>query len=133
MIALDTNVLLRLLVQDTPAQTALAKRLLATAEEAGEPVLINDLVLAETTWTLASHYNATKDELLEMLRVLLDTASFVFDDRAVLQQAVDRYGSSAADFAEALIVAKNLARGAHSTLTFDRAMRTLPGAQWLKA
>lgn len=132
MIALDTHVLLRLLLGDAPAQAGIAQHAVEAAERAGEPVLINDLVLAETAWTLASRYGVDKDGLLSALHGLLDAGAFAFENRSALQQAVDLYAASAVDFPDALIATKNLALGAAATLSFDRAMRHLPGVRWLK-
>lgn len=131
MIALDTNVLLRLLMRDDPAQTGKAQRAIEAAEAAGDDVLVNDLVLAETIWTLGSHYGADKAALLRSLRGLLDTASFAFENRSVLVEAVGRFENSPADFPDCLIAAKNVALGAQPTLTFDRAMRALPAVRVL--
>jgi len=47
VIALDTNILIRLLVRDDPGQTALAERLLQEAADAGEQCFISDPVLCE--------------------------------------------------------------------------------------
>jgi len=131
VIAIDTNVLLRLLLRDAPAQAA-AQRAIETAEQAGDPVLVNDLVLAETVWTLSSRYDVGKDGVLQALRSLLDTGAFAFENRSTLQEAVDLFAASAVDFPDALIASRNLAMGARTTLSFDKAMRHLPGVQWLK-
>ena len=131
MIAIDTHVLLRLLTRDDAAQAGKAQRAIEAAEAAGDSVLVNDIVLAETLWTLASRYGTGKPDLLRSLRALLDTATFAFESRAVLVEAVDRYEVSAADFADCLIAAKNAALGAQPTLTFDRAMRELPAVRLL--
>lgn len=132
MIAIDTNVLLRLLMRDSPAQTAAAQRAIEAAERANDPVLVNDLVLAETAWTLASRYGIDRSGLLAALRGLLDTGTFAFENRSTVLDAVERFAVSAVDFPDALIAAKNLALGATSTLSFDRAMRQLPGVHLLK-
>lgn len=131
MIAIDTNVLLRLLTRDDAAQAAKAQRAIEAAEAAGDSVLVNDLVLAETLWTLASRYRTDKPDLLRSLHGLLDTATFTFENRSVLAEALVHYETSAADFADCVIAVKNAALGAESTLTFDRAMRGLPAVRLL--
>ena len=131
MIAIDTNVLLRLLTRDDAAQAGKAQRAIEAAQAAGDSVLVNDIVLAETIWTLASRYAIDKPDLLRALRGLLDTATFAFESRSVLVEAVERYTTCAADFADCLITAKNAALNAQPTLTFDRAMRGLPAVRLL--
>ncbi len=131
MIALDSNVLLRLLTRDDMAQVGKAQRAIEAAEDAHERVLVNDLVLAETLWALKGRYDADKASLLLSLHGLLGSASFVFESRAVLVEAVRHFEASSAGFADCLIAAKNAALGASATLTFDKAMRTLPTVRLL--
>lgn len=131
MIALDTNVLLRLLLNDDAAQTSKARQAIETFEARGEPVLLNDIVLAEAVWTLRGRYATSKADLLRMLRALLDTATFVFESRDVAHAAITLFEHSSVDFPDCLIAAKNSAAGCSHTLTFDRAMRGLAGAKLL--
>ena len=131
MIALDTNVLLRLLLNDDAAQARKARHAVEAVEAAGEQVLLNDIVLAEAVWTLHGKYDTGKNELLRMLRAVLGTASFAFESRPVLTTALALYEGSAADFPDSLIAAKNAAAGCSHTATFDRAMRGLPAVKVL--
>lgn len=131
MIALDTNVLLRLLLDDDATQSRKARREVEAVEAAGEQVMLNDIVLAEAVWTLRGKYDTGKQELLLVLRGLFDTASFAFESRPVLINALAMYENSAADFPDCLIAAKNAAAGCGHTATFDRAMRGLPAVKLL--
>lgn len=131
MIALDTNVLLRLLLNDDAAQARAARQAVQAVEAAGEQVLINDIVLAEAVWALRGKYDTAKQDLLRVLRAVLDTASFAFESRPVLTAALAMYEESAADFPDCLIAAKNAAAGCRHTATFDRAMRGLPAVELL--
>lgn len=131
MIGIDTNVLVRLLVQDDVAQNARARRAIARAEDAGETIRIHDVVLAETMWTMARRYKATRAQLIEAAQALLDAAAFDFERRADIEHALALFKQSAADFSDCLIFARNAATGCRATLTFDRDCRTLPAAQVL--
>jgi predicted nucleic-acid-binding protein len=131
MIALDTNVLLRLLLSDDAAQSRKARQEIESVEAQGEAILLNDVVIAETVWTLRGKYNTTKPDLLRMLRAVFDTASFAFESRPILVDALARYELSPADFPDCLIAAKNAAAGCTHTATFDRAMRGLPAVKLL--
>lgn len=131
MIGVDSNVLLRLLTRDGAGQAGKAERVIAAAEAEGESVLVNDVVLAETMWTLARSFDASKPELLLTVRSLLATESFAFESRPVVAHALELYEGSSADFADCVIVAKNAALGCVATLTFDRAMRGLPATKLL--
>jgi predicted nucleic-acid-binding protein len=131
VIGIDTNVLLRLLLDDDPSQVRRARQAASSAEAAGRPLFVNDVVLAETVWTLGSRYDATKGELIETLRSLLDNARLAFENRAVLSAAVLGFERSNAGFADCLIIAKNAAAGCDHTATFDRALRLFEHAKIL--
>jgi len=129
VIALDTNVLLRVLTDDDATQTRRAAEAIARAEASGEAILVNDVVLAETMWTMARRYKAPRAQLVEIARGLLDTASFEFERRSQFEEAVRLFEGSSADFSDCLIVAKNNASGCSATLTFDAECSKLPQAR----
>jgi len=60
MIGVDTNVLVRYLVRDDPAQFERARRLISREVDTREPVLVSLLVLLETEWVLRSRYDLLK-------------------------------------------------------------------------
>ena len=139
MIAVDTNVLLRYLLHDDEGQAARADAVL----NAAETVLITDVVLAETVWTLSGRkYRLAKAELVTVLERLFSEPNIRFEDDQVVWRALQAYRSTApgdeagsakgAGFADALIVFKALhaASDAGETLngvyTFDAAMERLP-------
>ena len=103
MIAIDTNVLLRYLLRDNEVQAEQARRVF----EGGERVLITDVVLAETVWTLAGRrYRANRTDLIDLINNLLQDANVRFEDDEVVWSALQAYRSTEADFADALIVRK---------------------------
>lgn len=122
MIALDTNILIRLLTKDDPDQTALAERLLQESADAEEPCFISDPVLCEVEWVLESNYRARRGDVLAAMQELLAGDLFVFEDREVLRQAILTYQASKADFSDCLIGAKARARRARTTYTFERVL-----------
>lgn len=122
MIAFDTNVIVRLLVQDDPDQAAAAERLLREAALAGETVFLSDPVLCEIVWVLRSRYRASRAEVAEALESLLHNELFVFEDQAPVRNALDAYRQSKADFTDFLIGFKARARGARTTYSFDGAL-----------
>ena len=70
MIALDTNVLVRLLVEDDAAQAARARRLVEACSEAGDVCLVSIPVLCELEWVLESVYRAPRADVEEAVRSL---------------------------------------------------------------
>ena len=129
MIAIDTNVLLCYLLRDDEGQAERARRVI----EGGERVLITDVVLAETVWTLAGRrYRATRTDLTELINSLLQDANLCFEDEEVVWSALQAYRRTEADFADALIVCKAEKQSAEgdglsAVYTFDDVALQLPG------
>jgi len=127
MIGLDTNVLVRFLVQDDRVQFARAQRLLAREARRGEPVLVSLLVLLETEWVLRSRYGLAKPEIADALSALLDSVELRVEDEAAVEQALFTWRDSRADFADCLIGARNRRLGCAATATFDAGEAKVPG------
>lgn len=127
MLGIDTNVLVRLLIEDDVEQTRRAQRLVARAVEAGDAVLISLLVLLETEWVLRSRYAFDKGAVLRSLRRLLEAREFDFEDEPAIEEALFRYHESAAGFADCLIAAHNRRLGCVATATFDTKAAQVPG------
>jgi predicted nucleic-acid-binding protein len=127
MIAVDTNVLVRLFVSDDPEQTALVQGLIENAIDAGTTCFVSAPVLCELEWVLASTYRASRTEVLAAIERLLEDPLFVFEDRNVLLQALAAYRQSRAQFADHLIGARAQAFGAETAWTFDRGLRNRAG------
>ena len=126
MIGLDSNVLVRYLAQDDPAQARRATRLIEDALAAGESLYLNHVVVCEVNWVLARAYQYDKAELTEALEKILQAAQFEFEDKNALWQALALYRQTPADFADCLIGVKNAASGCTITHTFDRKAASLP-------
>lgn len=131
MIGIDTNVLLRLWLNDAPAQNKRIDALLA--EHGGTPgsLLVTDVVLAEAVWTLRSAYDQDKEAQLTAVRSLLQETAFAFEDRDAVGRAVTMFEQSSCGFSDCLVAAKHAQLGCEFTATFDRGMRKLPGVKVL--
>lgn len=121
MIGIDTNVLVRYLAQDDPAQSARATRLVERELSERNPGFVGLIVLVETWWVLRRLYGATDAELLDMTRDLLDARQLVVEQRAVVSAAVARCDDGRGDLSDALIAACALANGCDRVVTFDKA------------
>ena len=123
MIALDTNVLVRLLVEDDPKQAARAGEAVQAAVERGERVLIGDTVLAELEWVLESAYGVPRERIHGAVRALVEDERFVFEDRRRVLSALDRYRFGRGDLSDFLLGFSARDHGASAVLTFDKALR----------
>lgn len=126
MIGLDTNVLVRYLMQDDAAQAAKANRLIerCTAEEPGFIVLV---VLVELVWVLESSYGIARARIAAALELLLRTRELRVEQPEAAWHAVRLYRETRADFADTLIARCAAAAGCERTLTFDRDAARLAG------
>ena len=112
MAALDTNVVIRLIVGDDAAQARAAERLVAS-----EPCTIAPSVLMECEWVLRASYNLAPSAIASALRGLLALQNIDALDPVLTQQALDGY-QAGLDFADALHAAQR--REGEVFATFDQ-------------
>ena len=127
MIAFDTNVLLRLLLDDDETQSRQVEAIVSQVAEAGDRILLPDIVLCELSWVLRSVYEFAKADIVATLRRLLTGEEFAFVDRRAVSQSLESYANGSADFSDYLMGQSATATGATTTYTFDRALRRTVG------
>ncbi|MEO6029488.1 MAG: type II toxin-antitoxin system VapC family toxin [Candidatus Binatia bacterium] len=126
MVAIDTNVLVRLLTRDDPRQAAVADAFVARG------AWISHLVLVETAWVLSSVYDRTPRAIATAFGMLLDHATITVEDPDVVRSALTHFrGRRALGFSDCLLL--ELARkSGHLPLgTFDRELGKLAGTERL--
>jgi predicted nucleic-acid-binding protein len=131
MIGLDTNVLVRYLTQDDPAQFAAVDRLIRKARHTGEAFFLNQIVLCEAVWVLESVYRYSREVIAQSVEKLLMTVDFEIDQRDDVWVALAEYKRYGADFADYLIGRCNVTHGCGHTVTFDRLLKGASGFQLL--
>lgn len=122
MIALDTNVLVRFIVEDDARQTAAATKLIDHAVAADQPLFVSSIVLCEFVWVLAGSYRVSRAEIGRVLRELLRARHLAFDAPDQLVRALDAFLQSNGNFADYLIREQGRAAGCDTVATFDRAL-----------
>jgi predicted nucleic-acid-binding protein len=120
MIGLDTNVLLRLFVEDDAAQSDRARRHVG-AMTVDEPCVINSVVFAEFAWALAKKMKQKRTEVARLLEAVLSADDLHIPDRRAAERALAAYRSGKADFPDYFLAEINLELGCASTATFDLA------------
>lgn len=124
MIGVDTNILVRFFTQDDAPQARMVNAFLAKAQQDGEMVFIDDVVLCELVWVLDDVYHFDRAAVADVVEKSLSSSVFAFADRVRLRQTLIEYRGGKADFADYLIGGRNLAEGCSHTVTFDRALRS---------
>ena len=131
-IAIDTNILVRLLVQDDETQFAAARRVVEDAAQAGEPILIMLCALLETEWVLRSRYKLDKTSIAGAFAKLLESGDVEFEHEPTVEEALHLWGQhSRADFADCLLNARAVHLGRSRFMTFDVGASRLPRAELL--
>jgi predicted nucleic-acid-binding protein len=138
MIAVDTNVVLRYLLEDDAKQAEKATKLMLGKRK----VLITDVVLVEMLWTLrGKKYQLSKSKLVAVIQALFQEPNIRFEDGQVVWQALNDYRKARsvkgrqADFADALTInkaryiANKLNEKFDGSYTFDLAAQSLSGAK----
>ena len=120
MIGLDTNVLVRYVMQDDPRQSPRATRLIESLS-ADEPGFVPVVALVELVWVLAGSYALNRAQIATVLDTLLRSKEMVVDRADLVTQALQRCGAGGADFADALIERIAAAAGCSATMSFDAA------------
>lgn len=120
MIGLDTNVLIRYIMQDEAKQSALANRLIDSlgADTPGYVALVS---VVEIAWVLGSAYDLDRAQLVQAFEGLLRTKELVIENAETVWKAVRSFQTSNADFADCLIERAAVVAGCEKTMTFDRA------------
>jgi len=131
MIALDTNVLVRLVTRDNEAQAQRAKAVLDAHAEKNNGLFVSDIVLVELCWTLSRSYELERTDIARTVRALLENSSIAFESQVVVRNALRSFETTIADFPDCLIVAKASHAGCSHTLTFDQRMKSLPDVHLL--
>jgi predicted nucleic-acid-binding protein len=119
MIGLDTNILLRLVLQDNPDEGLKARRLVESLDT-DNPGFINTLVLAEFVWTLQGRIGLSREQTAATVSGLLNSADIVFEQEELVEHVLDVATTSKADFADLMIALKNEAAGCMKTMSFDK-------------
>ena len=131
MIALDTNVVIRYLVQDDPRQSAVANRLIERTLTSGNPGFIPLVTVCEIAWVLETSYGADREHVRKAVEGLLVTKQFAVESSELIWKALRAWWGSSADLSDAIIGQVALARGAEKVVTFDKAAAKLPAFELL--
>lgn len=121
MIGLDTNVLVRAIVDQADEEhTRAARSIFEDRAGSREPIYVNSVVLVESVWMLRRFGKLDREQVADFVDGLLQAPNVVLADRDTVAEAVDLYRAGGADFADALIGLLNQAAGCRTTFTFDR-------------
>ena len=126
-ICVDTNVLLRAIVDDNPKQARIASKLLREADAVHIPLVC----ICEFAWVLRSRYGFTTPDIYRAISTLLNSSNVFFDQEAAeAGLAAMREGY---DFADAVIMHQGYGLGGETFMSFDKDAVAFAHKQGLKA
>lgn len=119
MIGLDTNILVRFIAEDHPAQTAAASQLIDSLSS-DDPGYLSLVVIVELVWVLQFTYRFDKQEIERVIERLLRSKELALENKEAVSQALIKFRSSRADFADCLIDRCGRNAGCQYVFTFDK-------------
>lgn len=133
MASLDTNVLVRYLIQDDARQGFQARELVNGVLTRGESLFIPITILLELEWVLRANFEFPKDQIILVISSLLAARELVFESEAAAEVALELFRQNKADFADCIHIALAHAAGESPLWTFDKAASKVDGARLIKA
>lgn len=121
MIGLDTNVLVRAILQDDSVQSPKAQARMATLAK-GEGLFVSSFALLELAWVLRS-CKVPKTKVVETLRAMLATSGITVGHRPQVAAALDAFEFGKGDFGDYLIQQDGAFHGAGGFLSFDTVLK----------
>ena len=126
MVGLDTNVILRYMLQDDPKQTPLANHIVDEVLSGQNPGLVSLVTVLEIVWVLRSLLKQTPTEIATHLEHLLAADSLEVQNGQQVFEAAFALKRGVGEFEDALMGALNAWAGCPHTLTFDKRALRMP-------
>ncbi len=118
MIGLDTNVLVRYIMQDDPKQSPKASLLIDALDDTNRG-FVSLVSVVELVWVLSSCYDLSREQITQALDVMLRTRQFAVEQSEQVMRALRVFAAGKADFADCLIERSAAQAGCDKTVTFD--------------
>jgi len=120
MIALDTNILVRLLVKDDDEQSRIVFKRFKKAEKNSEILFVPLLVVLELIWVLDSVYDCNREEIVNAIEKLTMMPIIRFEKLEVIHELIKHGKSTSIELSDLLICNSSIASGCIKTITFDK-------------
>ena len=120
MIGIDTNILVRYLIEDDKDQSEFASNLIEEYISKPESIFINNIVICELVWVLNRGYKYKKEQIIFVLQNIFRAIEFKFENVKILREALYEYEKKKLDFSDALIAKINEFNKCEKTFTFDK-------------
>lgn len=116
----DTNLFLRFLTNDVPAQADAVEKLLHQAEQNKVQLVTNSMVIAEIVWTLESYYECEREDIQDKIMAILNTSGLQIPESSLILKAIIWYAEKNVDFIDAYNAVWMEQKGIERIYTFDQ-------------
>lgn len=127
MIGLDTNILVRYLTQDDPAQFRKASEIIEKQLSGRDPGFISIVTMVETVWVLDRAYGFAPEKIALAVERMLQTDVLAVECEQEIFTAMTVLKDGTGGFSDALVAALGERAGCSHTLTFDKKAARLKG------
>ncbi len=124
---IDSNVILRYVLNDHPDLSAKAGALFAAVESGTAEVTCNPVTLSEVVWVLGSYYKVPRNEIADGLSVILKQTGVHVPDKDLYLTALALFASTVPHFGDACCCAEALLDHGGRLVSFDCALSRVPG------
>lgn len=121
---IDTNALLRFLLNDIPQQADQVEAIITHAKKGKLLIIILPIILFEIEYTLRKFYKKQKEEVVEKLESLLSAPFFSIQSKNIFNQAIEIYKQNTISFVDSFFLAQSLTDGIE-LFTFDKKLQRL--------
>lgn len=126
MIAADTNLFIRWLLNDDHAQADAVARLFKHAEKTNDPIWVTDIVIAEVVWVLQRLFRLKPPQVAQMVEPILAAPMFDIENRDRLMTAMELFSAHGVDYIDCYVAAAALEKGLAGVASFDADFDRLP-------
>jgi len=128
MIAVDTNIIVRIFIDDlNTLQVKAARNLVRKVKQ----VYLTHVVIVEMVWVLMRAYQLPKPNIVNILHEICENAAFVVDDKTVLLDALTLFKNNTVEFSDCMILATAKLANVERIYTFDAKFACLEGVERL--
>jgi len=119
-VVIDTNLLVRYLINDDQKKAEAVDNLLDRAAKGEVRIIVPSVVIAELVWVLESFYQLKADAILELAEAIINTSGLDVMDKSTIISALRLYKGKNIDFIDAWIIEFAKERGVKTIYTFDK-------------
>ena len=121
---LDTNVIVRLLLEDSLEQLTIVKKYFQKAKEAKLRLKLPLFIIIETAHVFRTFYGIPKEKICAQLIKIVSVPYLIIDDKMLVLEALGLYKGSSADFVDCILFATASEQNAE-VLSFDKDLKKL--------